>query len=325
MQRLRLLALCLASCFATATSLYSQVAGRVTGSVVDATGAAIPEATVSLQLPGSGTPAYSTKTTAAGAFTLPSVNPVSYDLVVEAKGFLTAKVSDVKVDPGSSRDIPAIKLDVAGVSQSVEVTTASDTVETSNAEMTTTISQSQIQALPVINRSPLGFLQTQAGINNAAGNTTVNGQRSTYVNVTLDGINVQDNFIRTNDVDFLPNLLLLDQVAEVTVTSSNASSASYGGSSQVQFTTPSGGNEYYGSAYWSNRNNYFAANTWFNNKAGTGIPFLNQNQLGGSIGGPVLKNKLFFYSNFEAFRLRQQSSINTTVLTPDARNGIFTY
>src|SRR5690349_9985450 len=102
MQRLRLLALSLAVCFAATTSLYSQVAGRVTGTVVDATGAAIPEATVSLQLPGSGTPAYSTKTTATGAFTLSSVNPVSYDLVIEAKGFLTSKINEVKVDPGSS-------------------------------------------------------------------------------------------------------------------------------------------------------------------------------------------------------------------------------
>ena len=292
---------------------------------MDATGAAIPEAVVSLQLPGSGTPAYSTKTTATGAYTLPSVSPVSYDLVVEAKGFLTAKVSDVKVDPGSSRDIPAIKLDVAGVTQSVEVTTASDTVETSNAEVTTTISNSQIQSLPVINRSPLGFLQTQAGINNAAGTTTINGQRSTFVNVTLDGINVQDNFIRTNDVDFLPNLLLLDQVAEVTVTSSNQSAGSFGGSSQISFVTPSGTNQYHGSAYWSNRNSDLAANTWFNNQSGTKRPFLNQNQVGGTLGGHIIKNKLFFYTNYEAFRLRQQTSQNATILTPDARNGIYTY
>jgi hypothetical protein len=325
MQRSRLLGTVFAVLFAVTTSLQAQVAGRVIGSVVDATGAAVPDAAVSLQLPGSGTPAYSTRTTAAGAFTLPSVSPVTYDLVVEAKGFLTNKISDVKVDPGSSRDIPPIKLDVAGVSQSVEVTTAQDTVETSNAQMTTTIEKNQIQSLPVINRSPLGFLQTQAGINSSAGNTTVNGQRSTYVNITLDGINVQDNFIRTNDVDFLPNLLLLDQVAEVTVTSSNSDASAFGGSSQIGFVTPSGTNQFHGSAYWSNRNNALAANTWFNNQSGTKNPFLNQNQIGGTIGGHIIKNKLFFYSNYEAFRLRQQTSQNPTLLTNDARNGVFTY
>jgi hypothetical protein len=325
MLRLRFVAASFAVLFAASTSLQAQVAGRVTGSVVDATGAAVPDASVSLQLPGSGAAAYSTKTSTSGSFTLSSVNPVSYDLVVEAKGFLTSKISDLKVDPGSSRDVPAIKLDVAGVTQTVEVTTAKDTVETSNAEVTTTIGQSQIQSLPVINRSPLGFLQTQAGINSAAGTTTINGQRSTFVNVTLDGINIQDNFIRTNDVDFLPNLLLLDQVAEVTVTSSNSSASAFGGSAQIGFVTPSGTNQFHGSAYWSNRNSDLAANTWFNNQSGTKRPFLNQNQIGGTLGGHIIKNKLFFYTNYEAFRLRQQTAQNATILTNDARNGTYTY
>ncbi len=82
-----------------------------------------------------------------------------------------------------------------------------ESVNTSNDDVSQTIGKTQMQNLPVADRSPLGFLQTQAGINNAAGSTAVNGQRSSYVNVTVDGINVQDNFIRTNDVDFLPNLL----------------------------------------------------------------------------------------------------------------------
>jgi hypothetical protein len=211
------------------------------------------------------------------------------------------------------------------VVQSVEVTTAKESVETSHAEVSTTIARSQIQNLPTMNRSPLGFLQTQAGINSSRGNTTVNGLRPTYVNVTLDGINIQDNFIRTNDVDFLPNMLLLDQVAEVTVITSNASAANMGGSAQVQFVTPSGTNNFHGNAYWSNRNNWFAANTWFNNQSSVARPFLNQNQLGGSLGGPVIRNKLFFYTNYEAFRLKQQSPQNHTILTDDARKGIFTY
>jgi hypothetical protein len=143
--------------------------------------------------------------------------------------------------------------------------------------------------------------------------------------VTLDGINIQDNFIRTNDVDFLPNLLLLDQVAEVTVTSSNSSASAFGGSAQIGFVTPSGTNQFHGSAYWSNRNSDLAANTWFNNQSGTKRPFLNQNQIGGTLGGHIIKNKLFFYTNYEAFRLRQQTAQNATILTNDARNGTYTY
>src|ERR1019366_6878123 len=103
----------------------------------------------------------------------------------------------------------------------------------------------------------------------------IDGQRSSYVNVTLDGINIQDNFIRTNDMDFLPNLLLLDQVAEVTVSSSNADASASGGSSQVNFVTPSGTNQYHGALYWSNRNSKLAANSFFNNESNTPNPHLN--------------------------------------------------
>ena len=98
-----------------------------------------------------------------------------------------------------------------------------------------------------------------------------------------------------------------------------------GGSAQIQFITPSGTNQFHGAAYWSNRNSHFAANTWFNNQSGTVRPFLNQNQLGGSAAAGMIKNKLFFYTNYEAFRLVQQTAQNHTVLTPDMRNGIFTY
>src|SRR5262249_56841072 len=96
-------------------------------------------------------------------------------------------------------------------------------------------------------------------------------------NSTLDWINLQDNFIRTNAVDFSPNVLLLDQVAEFTVSTSNTNASAGGGASQVSFVTPSGTNTYHGSGYWQNRNNAFAANTWFNNRHRVAKPFLNSN------------------------------------------------
>ena len=322
---IRLRSLLFFALLSAALILNAQVAGRVTGTVIDSSGAAIPEATVNLRLPGGTTTAFTTKTTAAGDFVLPSVGAGSYDLAVQAPGFLEAVVRGVKVDPGRATDVPALKLELAGVSQSVEVSDAVDSVETSNAEVTTTIARSQIQDLPITDRSPLGFLHTQAGINNAQGNTVVNGQRPSYTNVTLDGINIQDNFIRQNDMDFLPNLLLLDQVSEVTVSTSNASSVAFGGSSQVAFVSPSGSNEFHGAGYWSNRNNYFAANSFFNNQSGVKNPFLNQNQIGGKLGGHIIRNKWFFYGNYEAYRQREQTPENTTILTNTARNGIFTY
>ncbi len=306
-------------------SLNAQVGSTVSGSVVDPSGAAVPGAAISLRVSGGTTDAFATKTSATGTFSLVSVPPNTYDLVIDATGFLKVIQSGLDVVPGRTIDVPPVKLAVASASQTVEVTETANTVQTSSSEVSTTITKTQIQDLPTMNRSPLGFLQTQAGINDARGNTTINGQRSTYVNVTLDGVNIQDNFIRQNDVDFLPNLLLLDQVSEVSVTSSNASSSAGGGSSQITFVTPSGTNQLHGAGYWSNRNSALAANSFFNNQAGVKNPFLNQNQIGGKLGGHIIRNKFFFYVNYEAYRQRQQTPQNATVLTPNARNGLFTY
>ncbi|MGH9721102.1 MAG: hypothetical protein ACRD8O_12885, partial [Bryobacteraceae bacterium] len=137
--------------------------------------------------------------------------------------------------------------------------------------------------------------------------------------------NIQDNYIRSNSLDYQPNLLLLDQVAEFTITTSNASSTVGGGASQVVFVTPSGTNQLHGALYWYNRNNALAAGEWFDNKDGLDKAFLNQNQIGGRLGGPIKRDKLFFYTNYEAYRNRQKESLNRTILTTDARNGLFTY
>src|SRR6185369_4326547 len=163
-------------------------------------------------------------------------------------------------------------------------------------------------------------------INLANGNdTVVNGLRSTYTNVTLDGINVQDNYLRENGVGFSPNLLKTSQVAEMTVSTSNANTTLGGGASQINMVSPSGTNQLHGEALWYNRNNAFASNEWFNNQQGIGQPFLNQNIFGGRVGGPIKRDKLFFFGAFEGTYSHQQVSENGLVLTPDARNGIYTY
>jgi len=216
-------------------------------------------------------------------------------------------------------------LEIGAVAETVEIVVSPASVQTSNAEVSTTVTSEQIGRLPLFNRSPLGLITTQAGVTSGRGPTTVNGMRVSFTNVTLDGVNIQDNAVRTNNLDFLPNLLLLDQVAEMTISTSNVVSAVGGGAAQVSFTTPSGTNLFHGSALWYNRNNAYAANSWFNNRDRIARPFLNQNQLGASLGGKIIANKLFFYSNYEAFRLRQQTALNRTILTATARQGEFIY
>lgn len=322
--RQRLFAIVLS--FACAFAAFGQNTGRLSGTILDASGAAIPGATVNLFLAGGQTPIQTLKSAQDGGFFFASLQPVNYDLSVEISGFRKEVVRGLKVDPGLELSMKAIKLEVSQQVESIEVSADVVGVQTANAEVATTITNSQVRRLPVLNRSPLGLIATQAGIGaNGRTNTTINGMRPSFTNITIDGVNIQDNFIRTNALDYLPNLLLLDQVAEFTVSTSNTNAGLGNGAAQVTFNTPSGSNEYHGSAYWYNRNNIASANTWFNNKNGAARPFLNQNQLGGSFGGPIIKDKLFFYSNYEAFRLRQQSPQTRTILTDTARTGIFRY
>ena len=313
-----LLSVLSASCFA-------QVTGRLSGSVTDASGAAVPNATVNLLLAGGAKPLLSTVTTADGLFTFTNVRPELYDLSIESKGFLTYTLRNVKVDPARETSLPRIQLELAAVTQSIEVSADAQTVQTGNAEISTTVTSDQVRLLPVLDRDPIALIATQAGVASTVSDIVINGTRSSYSNITLDGINIQDNFIRSGGLGYQPNRLVVDQVKEFTVSTSNTNSTVGGGASQVTLSTPSGGNTYHGSLYWFNRNNALAAGNWFDNKDGIPKAFLNQNQLGGSVGGAIVKDKLFFYTHYEAYRKRQKAPQDRTILTADARNGIFTY
>jgi hypothetical protein len=305
--------------------LQAQDTGRITGSVEDPSGAAIPKATIKLVLHDGSRSLVTTVTNAAGLFTVEALRPVYYDLTVDAPGFQPYKQENLKVDIGRATDLAPIKLKLASGTDSVTVTADAESVQTTSPEVSTTVTREQIERLPVGDRYALSFIATQAGVAPTQYETVINGQRSSFSNVTLDGINIQDNYIRTGDLDYTPNQLLLDQVQEFTVITSNQGAAFGGGASQVNFSTPSGTNQYHGDLLWQNRNNAFAANDFFDNQDGNPLPRLNLNQAGGSLGGPLKRDRLFFYVNYEAYRLRNQAAEDATVLTPDARNGIFTY
>lgn len=316
----------LALCVLFAVGAFGQDTGRISGLVTDSSGAAVPDAKVDLLMPGGTQPVTSGKTTSEGIYRFSGLRPVHYDVAVEAAGFKKVIVRMVKVDPGLELSMKDIQLEVASQVEIVEVVANAQTLQTSNAEIAATVTNSQVTRLPSLNRSPLAFISIQAGVGgNSRTNTTINGLRPSFANVTIDGINIQDNFIRTNTLDFQPNMLQLDQVAEFTLSTSNTNASLGNGAAQVAFVTPSGSNQFRGNVRWFNRNNAVSANTWFNNRNGVARPFLNQNQLGGSIGGPIVKDRLFFYVDYEATRLRQQSAATRTILRPDARNGVFTY
>jgi hypothetical protein len=267
-----------------------------------------------------------------GNFTVSQLDFGVYTVSITANGYKNFVTKDVKVDAARETALN-ITMEVGGVNEQVTITSAADIINTTNGELSTSISTQQVKELPIDGRNPLSLVSLQAGAN--ATTNSISGQRSSSTTITRDGINVQDNFIRTGV--FVSDRPTVDDVSEVTVITQNAGVEQGGGSSVVQLVTPRGGNEFHGSLYAVNRNSAFTANTWSNNFNGVKKPFLNRNQYGGTIGGPVpifhfgeggpmfLKNKGFFFFNYEGFKLAQQVSASATTLLPDARTGNFTY
>jgi hypothetical protein len=306
--------------------LAAQFSGRVTGSVVDSSGAVVPAAEVELYLAGGQRPLLTTKTSTDGSYNFIAVRPAYYDLTVEAAGFVRATLRGISVDPARETSVPQVRLQLPAVTQTVDVSAAVQGVDIASAEVTDTVSMEQIKNLPILDRDVLSILQTQPGVvYNGNSYTVINGLRTSYSDMTLDGINIQDNYIRDNALDYTPNKLRIGQVRQMTLVTSNGNAAASGGATEAAFSTPSGTNEFHGEVFWYNRNNDFSANDWFNNQAGIDQPRLNQNQFGGLIGGPIRKDKLFFYASYEAIRAHQQTPQDNTILTASARSGMFTY
>ena len=311
---------------ASVTSSFAQVAGGLKGSVVDATGAGIPNAKVSLLLPGGNNAILETQTNASGLFDFQTIRPDTYTLVVEQSGFAKMTVSRVVVDPVRQTELAPLKLEIATSVQTVEVSGSTQTVETSSFEIASTVSQQQVINLPVLDRQVNNLFYTQAGVNsNGKSDTVINGIRAQNTSVTYEGVNIQDNFIRINGLDYIPNKLTIGEVQEITISSSNSNASLGGNASSVVLSAPSGSNVFHGNAYWYNRNNALSANDWFNNKNGVSRPFLNLNQFGGSVAGPIKKDKLLFFTNYETYNLRQTTPKTNTILTPTARQGILQY
>ena len=309
----------------TVRASFGQVAGRLSGSVIDASGAIVPGATINVFLTGGQEPVLTGQSNEAGLFLFIAVRPDTYDISIERQGFVKTTIRQVQVSPLQELQLPPVKLEVQATTTSVEVTADLQTVQSSNAEVATTITTTMIQNLPVLGRQVTNFFQSQPGVSVSSDTTSVNGLKSTFSSVTLDGINIQDNFIRTNGLDYAPFRTTIDQVAEITVATSNQSAAIGGGASQFILSTKSGSNEFHGSVYWYNRNNAFSANDWFNDRDGVPQGKLNLNQPGAALGGRIIRDKLFFYANVELYRNKRTTSLTRTVLTDSAKNGIFTY
>ncbi len=338
MKNFRFILAVLTLCLFAASAFAQSNTGSLVGTVVDQQGAVVGGATVVVTDNGTGKER-TVVTTGEGTFIIPQLEVGTYTVKITAAGFKSYTATQLKIDVARPYSLNAA-LEPGGVTENVTVVAGADIINSNDAQLSTTVSQRQIVELPLNGRNPLTLILLQAGTSsNSAQNTTINGQRSSFTNITRDGINIQDNFIRANAVDFVPDRPNVDDTGEFTIITQNAGAEAGYGSSQVQLVTPRGTSDFHGALYLYNRASHFAANTFFNNFARPGVrrPFLNRNQYGGKVSGPfplprfgeggpsTWKNKGFFYGAYEGFRLRQSTSATRTILLPNARTGLFTY
>lgn len=309
--------------------LFSQVTttGDIRGSVLDPSGATVPG--VELKLVDEATGAERTAVSSQdGGFVFVRVQAGTYKITATAKGFQTTVSSGITVETARTTDV-VMRLALGAVTQAVEVKDAATALETSSNTVSSTVRNQSIQELPVSGRNLLGFSLLTAGAQRGSTDrdSDFNGLPNASLNISLDGIANNDWRFKSGGTSmFVFAPLRLGAMEEVNVsTTGMGADASGSGAMQIRWVTKRGSNTFHGSGFWEVLNDAFNANSWFNNANGLIRPRLHHNEFGGNIGGPIWKNKVFFFINYEHLLQPAQTSVVDTVLSPSAQQGIFTY
>src|SRR5215468_1284157 len=265
------------------------------GTVSDASRALIPGVTVTATNTATGIVS-TTITNETGAYNFPSLQTGTYKVTAELPGFQTQTYNDVALGVGQQVRLN-FTLQVSGQAQSVEVNVAADTlIATTSSSVGTVLPEYKVRDLPLATRNILDLVNTTPGVQGS----NFAGARLTQLNTTRDGIPVSDG--RYDIGAATTTYTSPDLVDEVRVIVAPADAELGRGSGQIQMTTRSGTNQIRGSLFWVNRNSKFATNSWANNFNGVGKNYYNGNQFGGRIGGPIIKNKTFFFFLFDGQR-----------------------
>ena len=318
--------LVVAALFAAVVAFSQGNTGIITGAVTDPTGAAIPGAEITATNADTGAVA-KTVTNERGEYTVPSLLAAHYAVSASKAGFKTGTTNGVEVNAGIT-STANIKLEIGQATETVEVSAGAEMVQAANAELSSTITTRQVVDLPFATRNSVELLVTQAGTQTPTNprSSSINGLPKGAINITIDGQNTQDNMLKSSDGFFSYIMPSVDAIEEVTMTTSagGVDSTSQGGA-QIKFVTRSGTNAFHGGGFYQGRNTFFDANYYFNNETGLARDVIKLRQLGGHLGGPIKKDKLFFFANYEQFRNPGTKSYTRTVLTPSAQQGIYTY
>ena len=306
----------LVTLLASASLIAQTFRGGVSGTVNDATGAAVAGAAVRLVSPDTGLTREGT-TTSTGEFVFQDLPLGKYDITVTQSGFDTVHVSGVVVDAGKIATL-GLKLEVAKQATTVEVAASVVAIETSSSAETSLINTAEILDLPLNGRDFTQLLKFNPGAN---ANGSLNGSRFNGVDWKIDGADNNDlwhnvNAVNQGGVSGIGGVLLpIDSIDEFSLQSSSSAEENRNSGGVLNVVVKSGTNSFHGSAYYFNRNEALAASDWFT-PPGSPKTELRNNQEGFSVGGPIVKNHTFFFMNYEQQNYRQALTAPGT--TPSA-------
>ncbi len=316
-------------CFGVTSAWAQGTTSRLLGIVSDSSGA--PAAGVTVRLINEGTnQTLSSDTAANGSYVVDSIAVGTYTVQTELSGFKRVIAKGNVVNIGQPTTVN-ITLEVGTVTESVEVSGAYEQVQVSTSgNIGNVLSENVIKDLPIVGsrgRNPLDLVLRQPGVvsgANTGGGIHVNGARDRAWNFTIDGIDANET--SAGGSNFAPIRTNPDSLAEFKVITSNAT-AEFGRNSgaQVSLVTKSGTNETHGQGFWFYRTPRFNASEWQANLQGQGKPQFVQQIFGGSVGGAIKKNKLFYFGNLQRLMVRDSAIVNQTVYTDTAKQGIFRY
>ncbi len=294
----------------------------VTGNVLDASGAAIPAAAITALNQNTGVQTTVTSN-ASGVYLFVALPPGDYRLTATKDGFKELVLNQTTLRLGDHLEQNLI-LEVGATKDTVQVTANADSVNYLTSSQGGLLNSQRIQDLPVSGRNAMELVGTQPGMVTTSSGVNMNGSRTDMMAITLDGTNIQDNAVLESVTGQMISTTV-DRVEEVRVVTSPAD-AEYGrGSGQVQLISRSGTNKFHGSAYDFLHNTDLNANSWANNRSGVARNVQVLNQAGGRVDGPIRKNKTFFFALFEASISHTRTPVTDTVLTSQARQGVFRF
>src|SRR5438309_52308 len=320
-----LLVLCLAVIAQTGTS-------NITGTVRDTNGAVVAGATVTAKNEATGVTSTQT-TTESGLYSFASLPVGNYTITIEKPGFKTLQKTNNALQVGEPLTVDGA-LEIGQVSETVTVSGGAEQLQNSNATIGNVVEQKAIEALPLNGRNPLTLLLLEPGVvqrsaGGAGSGVHVNGARDRAYNVTIDGIEANESSV-PNPVSNLYRINP-DNVQEFKVTTNNATAEEGRNSgASISIATRAGTSEFHGTGFIFFRNERFNSNEFFANAQNTPKPLIRMGQYGFEAGGPIKKNKTFFFGSLQKNRIDFTQPIDQTygiplVLTALARSGVFRY